>query len=363
LIDLGGACPENRHKFGGIVSVKPLLEAACGRFPERLPVWFMRQAGRYLPEYMEVRKNVDFVKLCQTPELAAEVTLQPLRRYDVDASIIFSDILVTAMAMGQKLTFDTGHGPHLEPVIRSAQDLLCLKETNALKDLGYVGEAIGLVKQKLRPEQAMIGFCGAPFTVASYMVEGQGSKDYAQLKRMIYEKPAVLRKLLDKLIETTVDYLLMQVDAGADCVMVFDSWAGNLAPDDFREWAFTPANDLLKAMQQKGIPTIYYPGQGSAQLFSLQGLAADVVSIDWRIDLLTASKILDSQGLEVALQGNLDPLALIAPEEVLRKKVRHIIEQGRLTKRPHIFNLGHGLLPITPPESLNIVLSEIRDEA
>jgi uroporphyrinogen decarboxylase len=342
-------------------SVKPMIQAALGHKPDRLPIWFMRQAGRYLPEYRAVRAGVDFVTMCKRPDLAAEVTWQPLRRYDLDAAIIFSDILIPAMAMGQELTFDTGHGPRLNAPVRTMADVLALKHAHASKDLGYVGDAISLTKTKLKPTQTMIGFAGAPFTVATYMIEGQGSKEFTEVKKLIFGNPAVIKALLDKISDVTIDYLCMQVQAGADALMLFDTWAGQVSPGVYRDLVFPATNRILSQVKQAtGVPLIYFPGQGSDRMYELAGCKADVISVDWRTRLSRAGKILKETGLDVTLQGNLDPQALLAPEAELRAMVRAMKDEGQAAARSHIFNVGHGLLPHIPPEALTIVIDELR---
>ena len=344
-----------------IKSSKPLVQAALGQQPARWPVWFMRQAGRYLPEYREVRAGVDFVTMCKRPDLAAEVTWQPLRRYDLDAAIIFSDILMPPMAMGQELTFDKGHGPRLNRPVRTLADVKSLKRADADKDLGFVGEAIALTKTKLKPEQTMIGFAGAPFTVASYMIEGQGSKEFTEVKKLIFCEPSVIKALLEKLTAVTIDYLLMQVKAGAETLMLFDTWAGQVSPGVYRDLIFPFTNQVLSEVKRTAnVPVIYYPGQGSDRMYELAGCAADVISVDWRTRLSRAGKILKDVGLDVTLQGNLDPQALLAPEAELRALVRAMKEEARSASRAHIFNVGHGLMPHIPPESLTTVIDELR---
>ena len=342
-------------------SNKPLIQAALGHQPSRWPVWFMRQAGRYLPEYREIRAGVDFVTMCKRPDLAAEVTWQPLRRYDLDAAIIFSDILMPPMAMGQELTFDKGHGPRLNAPVRNLTDVKNLKLAHGEKDLGFVGEAIALTKTKLKPEQTMIGFAGAPFTVASYMIEGQGSKEFTEVKKLIFGAPDVIGALLEKLAIVTTDYLLMQIKAGADVVMLFDTWAGQVSPGIYRNLIFPVTNKIITDVKEKsGVPVIYFPGQGSDRLYELSDCRADVISVDWRSRLGQAGKILKSVGLDVTLQGNLDPQALLSPEAQLREMVRSLKSEAKAAARAHIFNVGHGLLPHTPPESLTTVIDELR---
>jgi uroporphyrinogen decarboxylase len=342
-------------------SMQPLIQASRGQAPSRWPVWFMRQAGRYLPEYREIRAGVDFVTMCKRADLAAEVTWQPLRRYDLDAAIIFSDILMPPMAMGQTLTFDKGHGPRLDKPVRSMADVKSLKMADAQKDLGFVGEAIALTKTKLKPEQTMIGFAGAPFTVASYMIEGQGSKEFTEVKKLIFREPDVMKALLEKLATVTTDYLKMQIKAGADTVMLFDTWAGQVSPSVYRHMIFPMTNKIIADVKDAtGVPVIYFPGQGSDRLYELTGCHADVISIDWRTRLSNAGKILRGLGLNVTLQGNLDPQALLAPESEIRSMVLAMKTEASASARSHIFNVGHGLLPHTPPESLSIVIDELR---
>lgn len=342
------------------MSKKTLVEAAFGRATDRTPIWFLRQAGRYLPEYRAIRKDIDFVGLCKNPALASEVTLQPLRRFDLDAAIIFSDILIPCTAMGQHLTFDTGHGPILDHPIRSAQDLFKLRHPNVEKELGYVGDAITLTKKGLRPDQTMIGFAGAPFTVATYMIEGAGSKTHTEVKRLRYTQPQVFEELMELIAAVTSEYLLMQVKAGADCLMLFDTWANVMTAEDYRDMVFPHMNKVIESVKAKWDgPIIYYPGQSQEWLFELNGFHGDVLAIDWRSRLPRSIALIENLGLNVSVQGNLDPQALLAPETYLRSKVRQILEAGQKA-RGHIFNVGHGLLPHTPPEALLIAIDEVR---
>jgi len=341
---------------------KPLIAAALGHRPSRYPAWFMRQAGRYLPEYRAIRAKVDFTTLCQSPDLAAEVTLQPLRRFDLDAAIIFSDILIPCVAMGQALSFDKGEGPVLSRPVRSAADLKALKRPDASKDLGYVGEAIAKTKASLQASQTMIGFAGAPFTVASYMIEGAGSKTFTEVKKLLFTDPSTLSGLLELIGDVTIDYLQMQVRSGADILMLFDTWAGQLTGPDYRQHVYAVTKRVLSSVRTlTGVPVIYFPGQGVDKMYELKDLEVDVISVDWRTRISAAQRALQSVGLNVSLQGNLDPQTLIAPEALLRDRVRTLLEEVRATApRGHIFNVGHGLLPHTPPESLTIVLDELR---
>ena len=257
--------------------MKPLIEAALGRRPKRQPIWFMRQAGRYLAEYRNVRSQVGFTELCQTPKLAAEVTLQPLRRYDLDAAIIFSDILIPAVAMGQDLTFDKGEGPQLSNAVRSKETLRQLRRPNAERDLAYVGEAIAKTKIHMRADQAMIGFAGAPFTVASYMIEGASSKTFTEVKRMLFTERPTFDGLIELLGDVTIDYLKMQIKAGADIVMLFDTWAAQLTSTDYLESVWPTTRRVMAEIRRSGTPVIYFPGQGSDRMADLTGAELDVI--------------------------------------------------------------------------------------
>ena len=341
-------------------SDKALIAAARGQRPVRTPVWFLRQAGRYLPEYMKIRANIEFVDLCKSPKLVAEVTMQPLRRYDLDAAIIFSDILIPCTAMGQDLTFDKGHGPVLSQPIRTGADLKRLRHPDCERELGYVGDGIRATTAQLSPHHTMIGFAGAPFTVASYMIEGRGSKTYTEVKRLRYNDTTTLSGLLDLLADVTTDYLLMQVKAGAECLMLFDTWAGQMTAADYREFVFPATAKVMAAVRANtSVPLIYYPGQGLDLYYELSGLPAYVIAVDWRMRLSRAISVLRSEGLNVSVQGNLDPQAMIASESELRARTRAILTDGRAA-RGHIFNVGHGLLPHTPPEAPAWVVDEIR---
>lgn len=331
-----------------------------GRPTSRIPIWFLRQAGRYLPEYRAIRSGIEFVDLCKNPSLAAEVTLQPLRRFDVDAAIIFSDILIPCMAMGQDLTFDKGHGPLLSNPVRSANDFRRLRHPNAEKELGFVGDAIVQTKKGLRPEQTMIGFAGAPFTVASYMIEGSGSKTFTEVKKLRYAHPDAFVGLMELLAAVTSEYLLMQVKAGADALMLFDTWANQMTADDYRELVFPHLNKVIETVKARWDgPIIYYPGQSLEHIFELNGFAGDVLALDWRFRMPRAIGLIENLGLNVSVQGNLDPQALLAPEPKLRELVRGILEAGQKA-RGHIFNVGHGLLPHTPPDAVALAIDEVR---
>jgi uroporphyrinogen decarboxylase len=321
-----------------------LLRAARREPVDATPVWIMRQAGRYLPEYRAIREKVPFLTLCKTPDLAAEVTVQPVRRLGVDAAIIFSDILIPIEAMGLALELGDA-GPHLPQPLRTAADVdrLRVAEGDAL---GFVGEAIRRTRTALADQVPVIGFCGAPFTLASYMVEGGGSKSFSFIKRLLFEQPKVAHVLFDKLVQTLSSYLAMQVRAGASLLQIFDSWGGELAPRDFAEFSLPYLTRLVAAARGLGVPVILFGTSMSTLLPQMKQTGADVLGLDWRIEIDEARRVL---GPDVAVQGNLDPLALFLPREALRERVQDI--RRRAGPRGHIFNLGHGILPPTDPEA------------
>lgn len=339
---------------------KPLLAAAKGQKPSRTPIWFLRQAGRYLPEYREIRSNFEFVDLCKSPKDAAEVTLQPLRRFDLDAAIIFSDILIPCIALGQELTFGKGHGPQLSEPVRDAATLGKLSvPSDVAAAVGYVGEAIAKTKSQLNPQQTMIGFCGAPFTVASYMIEGAGSKNYTEVKKLLFKTPEVFHGLMEMITEISISYLKMQIDAGAEYIMLFDTWANQVPAQDYRNSNFPYVQRLAQAVKGFGVPVAYFPGQGCNMIHELEGLEIDVLHVDWRARLSRARKILDEISLDVAIQGNLDPQTFLGEKEFVMERTREVLREGQGAKG-HIFNIGHGLLPITPPDALTWAIEAVR---
>jgi len=337
---------------------------ACRLQPTaRTPVWFMRQAGRYMKEYRDLRAKHSLLDLCRTPELAATVTLQPVRRIGVDAAIIFADLLLPPQAMGMELRFAEGEGPVLTPPVRSAEAVEKLRPVQD-GELSYVAEAVRIVCRELSGNTPVIGFCGAPFTVASYMIEGCGSRTFLNTKRMMYESPEVWRALMQKLVPVLADYLKSQVEAGAAAVQIFDSWVGCLSPDDYREFVLPYSRELIRRVAEAGAPIIHF-GTGTATLLGLMREAGGdvmgrgvgyVIGIDWRIDLGDAWGRL---GYDVAVQGNLDPAALFGPPQLLRNRVERILRSA--AGRPgHIFNLGHGILPETPVENVRAVVDMVR---
>lgn len=340
---------------------KPVLARVLGEKTDRHPIWFLRQAGRYLPEYQQIRQKLSFVELCQSPTLAAEVTLQPLRRFDLDAAIIFSDILILPTILGFQLKFDAGHGPILNPTVRSPQQVAQIKLPSHVNDLHYVGEALSIVKPKLADYQTLIGFAGAPFTVASYLIEGKGSKTFTEVKRLAFNHPTAFVELQSKIAQMTFDYLVMQQQAGAEVFMLFDSWASHFSGKDYRELIFPVVSQLIDKLESHGLPTIYYPGQGVHTLYHLQDIKTRCLAIDWRTSLTQAEKILSPLGLHKTLQGNFDPQYLLGPQEFIRTKAHSILQEVDQLQVPHIFNVGHGLLPHTPIDALSYLIQCIRD--
>ena len=341
-----------------IRSTKPFIEVLSGRRQPVPPIWMMRQAGRYLPEYREVRaKAGSFLDLCFTPELAAEVTLQPIRRFSFDAAIIFSDILVIPHALGREVRFEVGEGPRLQPLDTPDQ----AESLGARADLGKlkpVYEALRRVRRELDPKIALIGFCGAPWTVATYMVAGQGTADQAPARIMAYRHPQAFTKIIDVLVESSIQYLLGQLDAGADVLQIFDTWASVLPPREFARWSIEPTRRIVEGVRKKAADAkiIGFPrGAGALLPQYVDTTGVDAVSIDWAAE---PSLIRDRVQSRVAVQGNLDPLALIAGGAALDQAVDDVLAnfgKGRL-----IFNLGHGIQPETPIAHVDQMLKRVR---
>lgn len=332
----------------------PFLRA-CRRQPtDFTPVWFMRQAGRYLPEYRAIREKYSLLEICHHPELAAEVTLQPVKAIGVDAAILFADILLPAIPLGVGLEFAKGEGPVLQNPVRTLADVQNLRPVNPEADLGYVLEAIRILRTELR-STPLIGFCGAPFTVASYLIEGGSSREFLKTKAMMYSAPQTWRALMEKLSAVLSDYLLAQIRAGAQAVQVFDSWVGALAPQDYETFVLPYSQKVLQAAQAEKVPVIHF-GTNTATLLPLMKRAGgDVLGLDWRIPLDEGWKLL---GGEVAVQGNLDPAALFAPREEIQKRVHDILRRAD-GKPGHIFNLGHGILQHTPVDNAKAVVEMV----
>ncbi|MGH9047117.1 MAG: uroporphyrinogen decarboxylase [Acidimicrobiales bacterium] len=333
--------------------------AACRREPvTHTPVWFMRQAGRSLPEYFDVRGNASFFDAIKEPERAAEITLQPVRRYGVDAAILFSDIVVPLWATGFGIEIVAGRGPVVERPIRTRSDLDRLRPLDATEDTGFVIDTVGILVDALPNEVALIGFAGAPFTVASYLVEGGPSRDFTKVKAMMHTEPKTWALLVDRLADMAIASLSAQVHAGADAVQLFDSWAGALSPDDYARFVLPATKKVLAAVGELGVPTILF-GVGTGELLTLMSSAGpDVVGIDWRVPIDEARKRVGSTR---AVQGNLDPAACLAPFDVVAQEARVVL--GRAGTEPgHIFNLGHGVLPETDPGILAALVDLVHAE-
>jgi len=333
------------------------LKALAGQANSPAPIWLMRQAGRYLPEYREVRSKVaSFLDLCRTPELAAEVTLQPLRRFDLDAAIVFSDILIVPYALGQRVEFVEGEGPKLEPV-KDARSVAGLSRLGATEVLAPVYETIERVTSALPKSLPLIGFCGAPWTVATYMVEGSGSKEQAAARLFAYRERATFQRLIDLLVETSADYLVNQVKAGARALQIFDSWAGSLPEDEFERWCIVPTKRLVELVKAKlpEIPIIGFP-RGAGVLAERYARETDIDAIGCDTSMPVGWMRRLQEHLPV--QGNLDPLLLVAGGEALHTRVGAILET--LGQQPFIFNLGHGILPETPIEHVTRLVNLVK---
>jgi uroporphyrinogen decarboxylase len=325
---------------------------ACRRQPvDCTPVWFMRQAGRYMAAYQALRQRYSLLDLCKTPELAAEVTLQPMQRLPVDAAIIFTDLLIPLEPMGARLVYAPNEGPVIENPIRSTSDVEALRMVDPQADLAFTLEAIRIVCRELDGKVPLIGFAGAPFTLASYLIEGSGSRHYIQTKQLMYHQPEAWHGLLDKLASVTTAFLLAQIAAGARVVQLFDSWVGCLSPDDYRRYVLPYSTRVIERLHDAGAPVIHFGTDTAMLLGAMREAGSDVIGVDWRIPLDDAWRRI---GPDVGIQGNLDPVALFAPLPEIERRVDDILQ--RAGNRPgHIFNLGHGILPETPIEHVQAV--------
>ncbi len=332
---------------------------ACRREPvDATPVWFMRQAGRYLPEYRAIRASASLLEICHRPELAAQVTLQPVERLGVDAAIVFADILLPFEPLGLGLSFQAGEGPVIARPIRSTHDVQRLRPLDPATDLGHVLETVRLVTRELAGRTPVIGFAGAPFTLASYAVEGGASRHFVETKRLMYRDPDTWHDLLGRFADLVGRYLAAQAAAGASAVQLFDSWAGCLAPHDYRRFVLPHSARAIELAAAGGAPVIHF-GTGTATLLDLMAEAGgDVIGVDWRIPLDRAWALVPDR----AIQGNLDPTALLAPRRELRRQVDDVL--ARAGGRPgHIFNLGHGVLPHTDPDQARAVVDAVRERS
>jgi uroporphyrinogen decarboxylase len=338
-----------------------LLRALLREPTPRRPIWLMRQAGRYLPEYRATRDRAGgFLEMCTNPEIACEITLQPVNRFPLDAAILFSDILTIPHAMNLGLEFEAGEGPRFEHPVRTPADIDRLVVPDPGRELKYVIDAVALVRRELRGRVPLIGFAGSPWTVATYMVEGGGSKTFGQIKRMMYESPRELHRLLDLLAKATILYLNAQIAAGAQAVMLFDTWGGVLTPAQYEEFSLHHMAQVIDALTRKAegrrVPSIVFTKGGGAWLPEIAAIGCDAVGVDWTTDLKQAREAVAGR---VALQGNLDPSALFAPPETLRAETLRVLESYGAGPG-HVFNLGHGITPDVHPERVALLVETVR---
>ena len=333
------------------------LRTCRGESVERAPVWIMRQAGRYLPEYRELRKKHDFLTMCHTPELAAAATLQPIERFGMDAAILFSDILVPAEPMGFEVTFTPG--PVIANPVRTAADVAKIRPVESEDQMGFVYEAIRILRRELDGRAPLIGFAASPFTLAAYLVEGRGSKNFDKVKSLLFGQPATAHELLERVASVTIDYLRNQIAAGAQAVQLFDSWAGLLGVDAYAEFGLPYANRFLDAIADTGVPRIYFALNGAHLMPAMRNCNSEVLGVDWRMPLDRAAELLGNRHV---LQGNLDPCVLFASPEVVARETATVLDSGSKLKG-HVFNLGHGILPETPIESVETLVRTVRERA
>jgi len=333
------------------------LNSCWGKPVSYTPVWFMRQAGRYMPEYQAIRKKYSLLEIARTPELATQVTLQPVEILGVDAAILFADILLPLAPMGIGFSFQKGEGPVIDNPVRNESDINHLKTFDAQEELSFVCKAVEMLSQELKDRIPLIGFAGGPFTLASYMTEGGHSRHYGFCKGLMHQHPKDWHRFLEKIAQVTLSYLSAQIKSGVQAVQLFDSWIGVLSPQDYKTYVLPHSHFILKNLSEKfpEIPRIHF-GTGSSMLLSfMKEAGAEVIGIDWQTPLSYARKVL---GEKVSLQGNLDPALLFAPQESIQKEIKNILEQRGNPAR-HIFNLGHGILPQTPVENVKFVVKEV----
>lgn len=334
------------------------VKACKSQSVDRTPVWFMRQAGRYMAEYRAVRKQYSLIEICKKPEVAAEVTITAAEALGVDAAIIFADLLLPLEVMGLPFHFSAGEGPVIEKPLREKAHIEALR-TDRAADLGYVSEAVKLVVKHFGSHLPVIGFCGAPFTLASYMIEGGGSRNYVHAKKMMYSSPAVWDELLRKLVVVTSAYAAEQVRAGADTIQIFDSWVGCLSVEDYRRYVLPRTTELVKSVQTTGVPVIYFGTDSATLLSSMSETGAEVIGLDWRIPLDDGWKAV---GTKHAVQGNLDPVLLFAEWKELKLRAADILRRAA-GRSGHIFNLGHGILPETPVDNVKALARFVQEHS
>ena len=342
------------------------LRAARREPTERTPVWMMRQAGRYMPEYRAIREKHGFLEMCRTPELAVEVTLQPVDIVGVDAAILFSDILVSFPGMGLDLEFAKGEGPVIHNPIRSAADVAKLQVADPHEHTGFVMDAIHILRRELENKVPLIGFAGAPFTLASYAIEGHGTRDYEHTKALMWSEPAAWDSLMNKFADTTIAYLNAQIDAGAQCVQLFDSWVGYVAPRDYERSVLPYSTRVIAEVTAHGdevvdggVPVIHFANGATSMLDLVQKAGGDVVGVDWRLDMKNAVELIDRK---FGIQGNIDPVALFAPDDELERMVIEILEAVG-TRPGHIFNLGHGIHKTSDPEKAKSFIRYVHEHS
>jgi uroporphyrinogen decarboxylase len=343
------------HAFSDHTSLARFMDACYHRQPDATPVWFMRQAGRCLAEYRELRKRYDILTMAKTPELCAQITLMPVEKLGVDGAVLYADIMLPMQGMGVSLEIEPDLGPIIHYPIRTMQDVEKLRVLEAEEATPYVMEAIRLIRREMEGKQAIIGFSGAPFTLACYLIEGRPSRDYGLAKSLMYGQPEVWHALMEKLTEVTSRYLIAQVKAGVNVVQLFDSWVGALSPSVYRQFVFPYTQRIFQAVKATGTPSIHF-GTGTGTLLETMAEAGgDLMCVDWRFDLDEAWKRI---GYERGIQGNLDPTLLLAPWEAVEAGVKGVLD--RAAGRPgHIFNLGHGVLAATEPDMLKRVVETV----
>ena len=346
----------------GEIKNKRILDVLNGIPVDKTPVWIMRQAGRYLPEYKKTRAEAgSFLDLCKNPELASEVTIQPIRRFDLDAAIIFSDILTIPDAMGLELKFKDNHGPYFDNPINNLDDVKALSEKNTESKLEYVAEAIIHTKEKLNNEIPLIGFSGSPWTLSTYMVEGSATKEFRKVRSLVFSNPEILELLTKKLIESISEYLIMQAKAGANILMIFDSWGGLLNTKNYEHFSLNPMKQIISNLRKnaitKNIPIILFTKGGGGWLSQISESGCNAIGLDWSTDISSARKIV---GENICLQGNLDPCSLHGTEESLKHSASKIIDGYGFGHR-HIFNLGHGIDQYVNPDNLKILIDHVKE--